>query len=148
MSITLIVKRVEGMQLTRYVLDQRQPLILEAPPPGTYFELQNSTGVTIKSFKAQKADDATKLLIADENGVNYEVMLKNISPEEIPPISTTGTNGSYTYALDPSTGIYTLPGFAEEDTLPLDNTSLLLGVGAVALGVLSAGVGLAQRSNH
>lgn len=32
MSITLIVKRVEGMQLTRYVLDQRQPLILEAPP--------------------------------------------------------------------------------------------------------------------
>lgn len=61
-------------------------------------------------------------------------MLKNISPEEIPPISTTGTNGSYTYALDPSTGIYTLPGFAEEDTLPLDNTSLLLGVGAVALG--------------
>ncbi|SUB08579.1 BapA/Bap/LapF family large adhesin [Pantoea agglomerans] len=144
MKIQLIIKDSNGNIIAKHALKPGQSLALKSTPQAASYEVQSVDGQPPQKIVASKANDQMKFkLVDDVTGEQYDIVLQNVSADELPIMTASGPDGvAYAYNYDAANGVYELAS-TTADPLITDNVYLAGGV----LGGLAAIIGVAAASN-
>ncbi|WP_411555922.1 BapA/Bap/LapF family large adhesin [Pantoea agglomerans] len=144
MKIQLIIKDSNGNIIAKHALKPGQSLALKSTPQAASYEVHSVDGQPPQKIVASKANDQMKFkLVDDVTGEQYDIVLQNVSADELPIMTASGPDGvAYAYNYDAANGVYELAS-TTADPLITDNVYLAGGV----LGGLAAIIGVAAASN-
>ncbi|WP_313536610.1 BapA/Bap/LapF family large adhesin [Pantoea sp.] len=144
MKIQLIIKDSNGNVIAKHALQPGQSLALESIPQAASYEVHSVDGQPPQKIVASKANGQMKFkLIDDVTGEQYDIILQNVSAEDLPVMTASGPDGVvYAYNYDAANSVYELVS-ATSDPLFADDVYVAGGV----LGGLAAIIGVAAASN-
>ena len=144
MKIQLIIKDSNGNVIAKHALQPGQSLALESTPQAASYEVHRVDGQPPHKIIASKANGQMKFkLVDDVTGEQYDMVLQNVSAEELPVMTASGPDGVvYVYNYDAANSVYELVSNTT-DPLIADNVYVAGGV----LGGLAALIGVAAASN-
>ncbi|MGC1100037.1 Ig-like domain-containing protein, partial [Pantoea agglomerans] len=144
MKIQLIIKNSNGHIIAKHALKPGQSLALKSTPQAASYEVHSVDGQPPQKIVASKANGQMKFkLVDDVTGEQYDIVLQNVSADELPIMTASGPDGvAYAYNYDATNGVYELAS-TTADPLITDNVYLAGGV----LGGLAAIIGVAAASN-
>ncbi|MBN9931151.1 hypothetical protein HZD82_21390, partial [Pantoea agglomerans] len=144
MKIQLIIKDSNGNIIAKHALKPGQSLALKSTPQAASYEVHSVDGQPPQKIVASKANGQMKFkLVDDVTGEQYDIVLQNVSADELPIMTASGPDGvAYAYNYDAANGVYELAS-TTADPLITDNVYLAGGV----LGGLAAIIGVAAASN-
>ncbi|MGC1023635.1 Ig-like domain-containing protein, partial [Pantoea agglomerans] len=144
MKIQLIIKDSNGNIIAKHALKPGQSLALKSTPQAASYEVHSVDGQPPQKIVASKANGQMKFkLVDDVTGEQYDIVLQNVSADELPIMTASGPDGvAYAYNYDATNGVYELAS-TTADPLITDNVYLAGGV----LGGLAAIIGVAAASN-
>ncbi|WP_313697663.1 Ig-like domain-containing protein, partial [Pantoea sp.] len=144
MKIQLIIKDSNGNVIAKHALQPGQSLALESIPQAASYEVHSVDGQPPQKIVASKANGQMKFkLIDDVTGEQYDIILQNVSAEDLPVMTASGPDGVvYAYNYDAANSVYELVS-ATADPLFADDVYVAGGV----LGGLAAIIGVAAASN-
>ncbi|WP_312217144.1 Ig-like domain-containing protein, partial [Pantoea vagans] len=144
MKIQLIIKDTQGNVIATHALQPGKSLALESMPQAASYEVHSVDGRPPQKIIASKANGQMKFkLVDDVTGEQYDIILQNISAEEMPVMTASGSDGViYAYDYDATNSVYELVS-TSTDPLIADNVYVAGGV----LGGLAALIGVAAASN-
>ncbi|WNK34761.1 BapA/Bap/LapF family large adhesin [Pantoea agglomerans] len=144
MKIQLIIKDSNGNIIAKHALKPGQSLALKSTPQAASYEVHSVDGQPPQKIVASKANGQVKFkLVDDVTGEQYDIVLQNVSADELPIMTASGPDGvAYAYNYDAANGVYELAS-TTADPLITDNVYLAGGV----LGGLAAIIGVAAASN-
>ncbi|AMG57399.2 hypothetical protein AL522_07015 [Pantoea vagans] len=144
MKIQLIIKDTQGNVIATHALQPGKSLALESMPQATSYEVHSVDGRPPQKIIASKANGQMKFkLVDDVTGEQYDIVLQNVSAEEMPVMTASGSDGVvYAYDYDAANSVYELVS-TSTDPLIADNVYVAGGV----LGGLAALIGVAAASN-
>ncbi|MCT2418807.1 Ig-like domain-containing protein, partial [Pantoea sp. XY16] len=144
MKTQLIIKDTQGNVIAKHALQPGKSLALESMPQAASYEVHSVDGQPPQKIIASKANGQMKFkLVDDVTGEQYDIILQNVSAEEIPVMTASGSDGViYAYDYDSVNSVYELVS-TSTDPLIADNVYVAGGV----LGGLAALIGVAAASN-
>ncbi|MCJ7924728.1 MAG: Ig-like domain-containing protein [Pantoea vagans] len=144
MKIQLIIKDTQGNVIATHALQPGKSLALESMPQAASYEVHSVDGQPPQKIIASKANGQMKFkLVDDVTGEQYDIVLQNVSAEEMPVMTASGSDGViYAYDYDATNSVYELVS-TSTDPLIADNVYVAGGV----LGGLAALIGVAAASN-
>ncbi|MGC0841005.1 beta strand repeat-containing protein [Pantoea agglomerans] len=144
MKIQLIIKDSNGNIIAKHALKPGQSLALKSTPQAASYEVHSVDGQPPQKIVTSKANGQMKFkLVDDVTGEQYDIVLQNVSADELPIMTASGPDGvAYAYNYDAANGVYELAS-TTADPLITDNVYLAGGV----LGGLAAIIGVAAASN-
>jgi len=144
MKIQLLVKDSNGNIIAKQNLQPGQPLTLQASPQAASYEVHSDDGQPPHKIVASNAHgDLDVKLVDDVTGEQFDVVIQNVSPEEMPVITASGPDGAiYAYDYDAANGVYELASGTASNSVA-DNVHIAAGV----VGGLAGLVGVAAATN-
>jgi VCBS repeat-containing protein len=143
MKIQLIIKDSHGNAIAKHALQPGQSLAVESTPQAASYEVHTIDGQPPRKIVASNANGKMKFtLVDDATGEQYDIVLQNVSAEEMPAITASGPDDVvYAYDYDAAEGAYELVS-TSSDPLVADNAYVAGGV----LGGLAALIGTAAAT--
>ncbi|NEG58697.1 hypothetical protein, partial [Pantoea agglomerans] len=144
MKIQLIIKDSNGNVIGKHALQSGQSLALKSTQQAASYEVHSVDGQPPQKIFASKANGQMKFkLVDDATGEQYDIVLQNVSADELPIITASGPDGVvYAYNYDAANSVYELVS-TTADPLIADNVYVAGGV----FGGLAALMGVAAASS-